>query len=60
VVGAGYLGGTAHTRGDGRANIGGAFPAKSAGEAVSVTERQLIEAIQDGVVAYVQVVAAFL
>jgi hypothetical protein len=35
----------------------GGVSCKSAGEAVGVTARQLIEAIQDGVAAYVQVVA---
>lgn len=47
------------TKGGGRKNRG-AFPGKSAGEAVSVTARQLVEAIQRGVAAYLQVVAAFL
>jgi hypothetical protein len=41
------VGGTAQHQGGERENRG-AFPAKSAGEAVSVTAPQLIEAIQRG------------
>jgi hypothetical protein len=38
----------------------GGVSCNSAGEAVSVTARQLIEAIQRGMAAYLQRVAAFL
>jgi hypothetical protein len=54
------VGGEQHrTKGGERENRGG-VSCKSAGEAVTVTARQLTEAIQRGVAAYLQVVAAFL
>jgi hypothetical protein len=49
------VGGTAQHQG--RTKESGGVSCKSANEAVSVTARQLIEAIQDGMAAYVQVVA---